>query len=97
MSNIINLSQAVSETHSYQNDPRFQGLTKSLLIDASAYNQLLSQPNIVGVRTYLAINNGILSIVVVGVDTLGEDCTQGLLLGNAEPCPFTCPSNSPLL
>ena len=93
MRNIINLSQAVSETHSYHNDLRFQGLTKSLLIDASAYNQLLAQPGVVGVRTY----NGILSIVVIGVDSLVEDCSQGLLLGNAEPCPYTCPSNSPLL
>lgn len=97
MSNIISLSQAVTQTHDYQNDSRFLGLTKSLLIDASAYEQLLEQPGVNGVRTYFAIQNGILTIVVVGVDSLGEDCTQGLILGNAEPCPFYCPTNSPLL
>jgi hypothetical protein len=97
MSNIISLSKAVTETHNYQNDPRFQGLTKSLLMDALAYYQLLAQPNVVGVRTYFAIDNEVLTIVVVGVDIHGEDCTQGLILGNAEPCPFSCPTNSPLL
>ncbi len=97
MSNIINLSQAVTQAHDYQNDTRFLGLAKSLLIDASAYEQLLAQPGVSGVRTYFAIDNGNLTIVVVGVDSLGEDCTEGLILGNAQPCPFNCPTNSPLL
>lgn len=96
MSNIINLPTAISQTHDYQNDARFQGLTKSVRIEASDYQVLLNQAGVVAVRTYFAIDNGILTTVVVGVDSTGEDITQGVILGDALPCPFICPINSPL-
>lgn len=98
MSNIINLTQAETETHAYQNDAQFQGLTKSCAIDKSAYEQLLAQPGVVEVRTYFSLDtNNKLSIVVVGVDAQGEDLTTGILLGNPSPCPYICPLNSPLM
>ena len=62
-----------------------------------AFQQDMAEAIMSGVRTYFAIDNEVLTIVVVGVDIHGEDCTQGLILGNAEPCPFSCPTNSPLL
>jgi hypothetical protein len=98
MSNIINLTQATAETHAYQNDSQFQGLTKSCAIDKSAYDQLLAQPRVEKVRTYFSLDtNNKLSIVVVGVDAQGEHLTTGILLGNPSPCPYICPLNSPLM
>lgn len=98
MSNIINLTQAETETHAYQNDAQFQGLTKSCAMDKSAYEQLLAQPGVEKVRTYFSLDtNNKLSIVVVGVDAQGEDMTSGVILGDSKHCPYYCPSNSSLM
>lgn len=98
MSNIIDLTQAETETHAYQNDAQFQGLTKSCAMDKSAYEQLLAQSGVEKVRTYFSLDtNNKLSIVVVGVDALGEDMTSGVILGDSEHCPYYCPSNSSLM
>lgn len=98
MSNIINLEQAETETHAYQNNPQFQGLTKSCAIDINAYEQLLAQPGVEKVRTYFGLDsNNQLSIVVVGVDAQGDDITTGLILGDSKLCPNFCPYNSPLM
>jgi hypothetical protein len=98
MSNIINLEQAETETHAYQNNPQFQGLTKSCAIDKNAYEQLLAQPGVEKVRTYFGLDsNNQLSIVVVGVDAQGDDIIYGVILGDDEKCPYYCPINSPLM
>ena len=98
MSNIINLTQAETETHAYQNEQQFQGLTKSCAMDKSAYQQLLAQPGVEKVRTYFGLDSSNrLSIVVVGVDAQGDDITNGVILGDSKYCPNFCPSNSPLM
>jgi hypothetical protein len=85
MSNIITLSQAETETHAYQNAIQFQGLTRACAADASAYS-------------YFALNsNNGLTIVVVGVNSLGEDMTNGIILGDTKDCPFHCHGLSPLM
>jgi sensor domain CHASE-containing protein len=98
MSNIINLTQAETETHAYQNDAQFQGLTKSCAMDKSAYEQLMAQPGVVQVRTYFSLDsNSKLGVVVVGVDAQGNDMTSGVILGDSQRCPYYCPSNSSLM
>lgn len=98
MSNIITLSQAETETHAYQNAIQFQDLTRACAADASAYSLLLAQPGCVEVRTYFALNsNNGLTIVVVGVNSLGEDMTNGVILGDTKDCPFHCHGLSPLM
>lgn len=98
MSNIINLTQAETEIHAYQNDVQFQGLTKSCTVDNSAYDQLLAQPTVLKIRTYFTLDNSNkLSIVVVGVDSQGEEMTTGVILGDSKHCPYYCPPNSPLM
>jgi hypothetical protein len=96
--NIITLNQAEIETHSFQNSQQFQGLTKSCAINKNAYNQLISQPGVVEIRTYFCLNsNNVLSIIVVGVDINGNDMTDGIILGDSTNCPHFCPPNSPLM
>jgi hypothetical protein len=98
MSNIISLSQAETETAAFQNATEFQGLSKSTAFDKLDFITLIAQPGCVKVRTYFAIDaDDILTVVVVGVNSQGEDITDGIILGDATPCPFVCPINSPLM
>lgn len=95
---IITLSEAETMTHAYQNAPQFQGLTVACRIDNSAYQEVMTQPGCVGVRTYFALNaQSELTIVVVGVDDNGDDMTSGVLLNRAYDCPSECAPNSPLI
>lgn len=93
---IIDLQEASTMTHAYQNAPEFAGKTIASKISASAYQSVLSQPGCEGVRTYFAINKGVLTIVVVGVDANNNDMTSGVILNHGHDCPITCDSNSPL-
>ncbi len=96
-SHIIPLSQATQMTHAYQNAPQYQGSTISGLIAANAYQLLLAQPGCVGVRTYFALEQGVLTFVVVGVDNNGNDMANGVILDGVLGCPPNCPTNSPLM
>ena len=95
---IITLQEAETLTHAFQNSNQFQGLTVACKIDSDAYQQILNQPDCVDVRTYFALNsNNELTIVVVGVNSNGEDLTNGIILNRAQGCPFNCSNNSPLM
>jgi hypothetical protein len=94
---IINLNDAIQLTHAFQNAPQYQGNTVACMIDAAAYQQLLAQPGCVNVRTYFALNQGTLTIVVVGVAVDGNDMTNGLILDLAHQCPPKCHFDSPLM
>ncbi len=96
--NEISLAEASSMTHSYQNDPAFSGMTISCKISNSAYQDIMSQPGCVEVRSYFAKNSsGNLTLVIVGVDTNGNDMTNGIIMNRFTPCPTNCPPNSPLM
>lgn len=96
-SHIINLNEAIQLTHAFQNAPQYQGNTVACMIDATAYQQLLAQPGCVNVRTYFALDQGVLTIVVVGVDSEGNDMSNGILLDITYGCPSDCPVDSPLM
>ncbi len=95
---IISLTEATEMTHAYQNASQFQGMTISCMMDNDAYQQVMTQPGCVSLRTYFALdefNN--LTIVVVGVDSQGNDMTSGVLINRAYRCPAICPANSVLI
>jgi len=95
---IISLAEAATMTHAFQNAPQFQGLTVACMMDNNAYQQVMTQPGCAGVRTYFALdelNN--LTIVIVGVDELGNDMTSGIILDRAFSCPIYCSLNSVLM
>jgi hypothetical protein len=93
---IISLQEAVEMTHAYQNAQEFSGKTIASKISASAYQSVLNQPGCDGLRTYFALKDGTLTIVVVGVDSAGNDMTSGVILNHGHDCPTNCASNSPL-
>lgn len=94
---IIPLSEAKTITHNFQNAPEFQGMTVASKISAQAYSILLEQPECTGVRTYFALKEGRLTIVVVGVNSQGNDITEGIILDVGMDCPPTCPHESELM
>ena len=87
---IVSLEHAASMTHAYQSAPEYTGKTIATKISASAYQEVINQPECKEIRTYFALDNDSLTTVVVGVDALGNDITSGIILDNAEWCPDKC-------
>ena len=84
-------------THAYQNSPDFAGKTIASKISASAYQALIAQPGCEAVRTYFGLKDNTLTIVVVGVDAIGNDMTAGVILDRSQDCPTKCPIASSLM
>jgi type II secretory pathway pseudopilin PulG len=58
----------------------------------SAFDKILSQPGVIGIRTYYAANDdGSSTLVLVGVDDQGQDMSTGAFMDNELPCPPFCP------
>lgn len=96
--NEITLAEAITMTHAYQNDSLFSGQTISAKIPNAAYLDIINQTGCVEVRTYFAKNEaGALTLVMVGVDTNGNDMTAGKIMNRHQLCPIECAPNSPLM
>ena len=96
--NEITLAEAITMTHAYQNDSLFSGQTISAKIPNAAYLDIINQTGCVEVRTYFAKNAaGDLTLVIVGVDSNGNDMTAGKIMNRAKLCPIECAPNSPLM
>jgi hypothetical protein len=69
-----------------------QGAERGGMFHAKGVQELLAQPGCVGVRFYHGRNqDGTSAIVLVGVDTKGNDISGGTLLEQHFPCPPFCP------
>jgi hypothetical protein len=61
------------------------------------FEQILAQPQCVGIRYYYAkTDSGASTLVLVGVDSTGNDMVQGVLGESIVPCPPWCTNSSPL-
>lgn len=71
--------------------------TLSFYFGADAYTELLAQEGCVGIRLYNAINElGESQLVMVGVDSNGDDLYEGLLYDRSYLCPPLCRRKNPL-
>jgi hypothetical protein len=62
-----------------------------------ALEEALAQPGCVGARIYYGKHkDGSAALVVIGVDSKGNDITTGIALQKTLPCPPWCPENSML-
>ncbi len=94
----ITLAEAITMTHAYQSDTLFTGQTVAAKISADAYLEIINQHGCEAVRAYFAKNAaGELTLVIVGVDSNGNDMTSGKIMNRTENCPINCSQNSPLL
>jgi hypothetical protein len=63
----------------------------------SAFDKILAQPGVAGIRYYYAQNNdGTPTVVLVGVDTKGQDIVTGALMEMSVLCPPFCGGGSEL-
>jgi hypothetical protein len=62
-----------------------------------AIQAIFNQTGCVGMRIYYAIDgNGAKQLVVVGVDSNGNDLYEGYLAERSYKCPSTCSASNPL-
>jgi hypothetical protein len=57
----------------------------------NAFDKILAQPGVVGIRYYYAqTDQGTPTLVLIGVDGKGQDMQTGVMMENATPCPPFC-------
>jgi hypothetical protein len=62
-----------------------------------AFEKILAQPGVVGIRYYYAQNDdGTPTVVLVGVDAKGQDMLTGAIMERSLDCPPWCQSGSVL-
>jgi len=63
----------------------------------NAFDKILAQPGVIGIRYYYAqTDDGISTLVLVGVDAKGQDIQTGLIMERSLPCPPFCGAASEL-
>ncbi|MFT5601703.1 MAG: hypothetical protein ACI9N1_001951 [Flavobacteriales bacterium] len=73
------------------------GEIKAHYIGANIINDILAQDGCVGIRTYYALNElEKKELVMVGVNSSGEDLVEGIIADRTFPCPTACALSSPL-
>ena len=91
----ISLSEASQWTANYRNANPGQVIAHAL--GSGAITAILTQSGCVGIRVYYALNNeGEKQIVIVGVDSQGNDLYNGLLADRTFNCPPICSTANPL-
>lgn len=90
----IALSEAVELTRGHRAARAAE--PKAHFFFRDAFDQLLAQPGVAGIRIYRGHDKGgTQRLVMVAVDQEGEDLTA-LTMEQCAPCPPFCPPNSPL-
>ncbi|MDX2262275.1 MAG: hypothetical protein SFU84_11320 [Gemmatimonadales bacterium] len=73
-------------------------LVKGWSIDGAFIKEILAQPGAHSLRTYLAATEeGVATLVFLGVDENGKDMTEGPIGEYAYPCPPFCDDGSPFI
>lgn len=93
----ITQEEAVAFTHDFQtaNPDAF----KCFYAGAEKIKELMDQKGLMGIRIYRGYDkiNDVENLVLVGVDTSGNDMCEELFLERLIPCPVDCAQNSILV
>ncbi len=93
----ITLDQAVKYIQNFRAKPVAPNI-KGAYFGRGIFDKMLSQSGCVGIRYYYAAtDSGVPTIVLVGVDTTGNDMVNGTLAEMTYPCPPFCPSTANVL
>jgi len=93
---LITLEKATKYVENFKNFPTAPTI-KGGYFSKAAFDKILSQPGCVGIRVYFAKkDDGSQTLVMVGVDSGGNDLTMGPLIDELLPCPPFCGAPSPL-
>lgn len=92
----ISLTEAAQMTKNFRNTIT-TGQTIAHCFGQDAVQNIIDQTGCVGIRIYYGLdNNGAQQLILVGVDTNGNDLYNGLLAERAIKCPQSCSSANPL-
>lgn len=95
------LNVAAQWTKNYRQSPSFHAATMKLAhyFGKSAIQAILDQTDkdCVGMRVYYALDDaGVQQLIIVGVNSDGNDIYEGLLAERSVPCPDMCSAANPL-
>lgn len=88
---VITLDQAVKYIHNFRSNRTVPAINGGYF-GRNIFEKILSQEGCVGLRYYYANqDDGAPTLVLVGVDSTGNDLDQGILGEEILPCPPICP------
>jgi hypothetical protein len=98
MAQIITLQEAQELTFAYQDSTIALNQTIATSVDKTSLLNLLNQTDCEGMKMYFGLDdNNKLTIVCVGLDSIGNDMTSGQLLDRLSRCPPFCDDTSSLI
>ena len=93
----ITLDSAKTLISNHKNDT-VQMKVKGGMFFREVFEKILDAKNVAAVRYYYAkTNDGTPTLVLVGVDTVGNDITTAAIAEKSYPCPPYCDESSPLV
>lgn len=93
---VITLAEGAEMTANYRATINV-GETIGHAVGKNLVNAILNQTGCMGIRLYYAINNkGVKQLVLVGVNSDGDDMYQGIIVDKIPNCPPECGKTSPL-
>ncbi|MCC6685182.1 MAG: hypothetical protein IT247_08930 [Bacteroidia bacterium] len=92
----ITLNEASTLTANYRAKSR--DVVNAIFMGRDLLNQILAQPDCMGIRVYYAFNEvtNQPTMVFVGADAMENDMTSGIIADFGLPCPTACSINNPL-
>jgi hypothetical protein len=92
---MITLDAATRYIQNYSSKPAVPSI-KGGYFGRNIFERILAQEGCVGIRYYYAkTDSGASTLVLVGVDTTGNDLVGGVIGETTIPCPPYCPGSSP--
>jgi hypothetical protein len=93
----VSLDDASKKTKQYRDKPDHKRAFPFGAFHRIALDRILGQPGCVGIRAYPAENDdGLSTMVIVGVDESGNDMYDGELAQDMFLCPQYCSDENPL-
>ena len=93
----ISLADAAALTANYRQQFETNDYIKAEFFGKQAVENLLNQNGCAGLRIYYGKDElNVSKLVIVGVNSSGNDMTQGSILEFGLPCPPYCSDNNPL-
>lgn len=92
----ITLAEAQALVNKFRS--KFPNEIKASFVGKDNVNLILEQPDCIGIRIYNGYDQalGRFSPVLVGVNSVGKDMTNGVIVDRLMPCPSYCDTGSDL-
>jgi hypothetical protein len=90
----ITLNEGSNLTEAFRN--AYPNQVKAELFDKDLIEDIIDQQGCTGLRIYNGLDNGDMVSVLVGVDSNGNDMTNGVIIERGTKCPRICSQDNEL-